>query len=95
MTIHYEVTRFHHPISSAASYSMKHRAPAARDALWAAVYDMLEANGLRDRPVAYRLLGEVEAAEVSPPPPGHYRSQRFRLGGSYFDEVHLFVYREA
>lgn len=89
--IHYEITRRDGP--AVLGFTKRHQAPAARTALWGAVWDMLDANALRDRPVAYRLLAEVDAAEIAPPPRGHYRSQSFKLGGSYMDQVTLYVYR--
>ena len=79
MAIVYEVTRFNSLSGNAASYQTFARAPAAAKALRQAVYDMLEANGLLDRPVAYRLINEAESCEVSPPPRGHLRQQRIKL----------------
>lgn len=58
----------------------RQRADAASDALWRAIYQMIEGQGLLDRPIAWQLLREFEACEVSPPARGTYRLQRFNLG---------------
>jgi hypothetical protein len=56
------------------------RSDAAADALWRAIYAMIEGQGLLDRPIAWKLKNEFEACEISPPGRGYYRLQRFTLG---------------
>lgn len=78
--MHYSITRWHSPISMrAASHKTRQRAPAAADALWSAIYEMLASEALLDRPVALRLQSEFNACEVSPPKRGYLRHQTFRL----------------
>lgn len=64
---------------TARAFVERQRAPAARAALWAAVYDMIEGAALRDRPIAYILRDKVDACEVSPPRRGYYRRELFYL----------------
>lgn len=58
----------------------RQRADAASDALWRAIYAMIDGQALRDRPIAWKLKAQFEACDVSPPPRGHYRIERFNLG---------------
>lgn len=88
----YEITR-HRSLTEmrAAEYVKRHRAPAAANALYAQIYNMLEANGLRDRPIAWKLVDQFNKCNVSPPPRGHYRFERFRLDDDA--SVTLRIYR--
>lgn len=75
----YTVARYWSATSNAATYETALRAPRAADLLYSAVYAMLEADGILDRPRAHTLAAEANAAEVSPPPRGHLRRQVFYL----------------
>jgi hypothetical protein len=90
MKLEYTITR-HRGLGDAASFSRHYRAPSAKAALRQAVYDMLAANGLLDRPIAHRLIAEAESCEVSPPSPGYLRSQRIRL--DEFNSVEFWAHR--
>lgn len=80
MAVKYEITYRTSPLAERAmSHVVKYRAPAAHDALYKAVWEMLDAHGLRDRPIALELVKRVEACDVLPPAMGHYRHGTFKL----------------
>lgn len=81
----YEIT--HAGAAIVWNFEKRKRAPAARDALWRAIHELLRSHALLDRPVALRLKAEFDACEVSPPKRGHMRYQTFSLGGAYIDTV--------
>jgi hypothetical protein len=56
------------------------RAPAAENALWRAIFAMIEGQGLRDRPIAWRLLREFESCDLSAPKAGQYHLHHFDCG---------------
>lgn len=80
MAVRYTVTRWS---SLTAAKALEHvtasRAPRAHDTLYRMVREMVEGHGLLDREGGAKLCRAAEAAEVSPPPPGHYRRQVFKM----------------
>lgn len=86
MALHYTITR---SASTTAPKALSHKVTRRKDsfarALYAEAYAMLEANGLLDRPCAWRVMEEVEAlsqAYAKELPQGHYRQDTIWLGTS-------------
>lgn len=81
MTLRYTIEHWRSPTSErAAFYETCKRKDRAATVLWAAIYNMIEGNGLLDRPIAWQLLRQFDACDISPPERGTYRLERFRLG---------------
>lgn len=93
MAVTYEITSTAVFGRAVVAYEKRKRRDAAHDALYGAVYEMLKANALLDTALGHRLAKEARDAEVSPPPRGHYRVQKFRLPEPYGQSVELFVTR--
>jgi hypothetical protein len=59
MAINYQISRWRSQFEErAADFTERKRLDAALQELWRQIYEMLEANGLLDRPVALRLRKE-------------------------------------
>ena len=80
MAVCYTIAAWRSPLAEmACTFETRMRAPAAHDRLYAAVYAMLEADALLDRPIARKLAKAALDCDVSPPPLGYYRVERFKL----------------
>ncbi len=88
--VHYEITH-ECGLCGPHDFARRYRAPAARYALETMVYEMLAGFGMLDRPVAYRLMNEARAVDVSPPPRGHYRRSVIKFDD--FNRVTFFAHR--
>lgn len=64
---------------TAHAFVVKHRAPAAADALYQAIWNMLDGDGARDTERGWRLVRQFDACNVSPPPLGYLRHECFYL----------------
>jgi len=96
MTIHYEITRWPSGLAmEAVSYEVRHKSHAARLALRRAVYEMLKANALLDRPIAYDLMRKADCAVIRPKGRGYCVRQTFEIGGPLNGCVELWaIHRE-
>ena len=87
MALRYTIEHWRsHLAERAAFYETCKRKDRAATVLWAAIYNMIESNGLRDRPIAWQLARQFDACDISPPARGFYRLEHFRLG----DEIVTF-----
>jgi len=78
---YYEITLDHYLSSycPADDRSYRKRSDAAKGEAYRMIYEMCESEGLLDRPVAHRLIAELDAADISPVKPGWTRKIEFRL----------------
>lgn len=96
MTIHYEITRWRSGLAmEPVSYEVRHKSHSARLALRRAVYEMLEDNGLLDRPIAYDLMRKADCAVIKPKGCGYCVRHLFEIGGHLNGYVELWaIHRE-
>ncbi len=94
MGLIYQISRWHSATApQAADYAERKQGPAAKRELRRMVHEMLAADGLLDRPIAYDLMRQVEFADIRPPAAGHIRKQEFRLRDELGPFVHIWVQR--
>lgn len=75
-----------------AEFAKRFRSDSAAKELWSQIYNMLDSNGLRDRPIAHKLAAQFDACEISPPPLGYLRREIFKLDD--YQQVELYITRE-
>lgn len=84
MAISYQVTRWRSQFEpKAADFSERKRLDSALSELWRQIYEMLEANGLLDRPCAQRLSKEFDLYADK------LRKAGLRLGHFRLDKFYL------
>lgn len=93
----YEITHWDYDTQmQARSYRKLYRAPAAKSALYAALYDMVRSQALLDRPIAHIVMEQYAAFEeaIRPPVQGWYTTKTFRLRPNDGPSVTFRAYRE-
>lgn len=86
MTVRYTIEHwFSSTATNANVFETRKRSDAAADLLWKTIRGMIAGNGLLDRPIAWKLKEQFDKCEISSPPIGHYRRERFELNGEYVE----------